>query len=95
VEADSLFLNLMGSGRLGVAGKAKSGRAELHGSGSLDAEGLSVDDAQIVADTAGTIRMAVVRSAKVSSSASGDVELIGKPACTVKALGSGQVRCGR
>jgi hypothetical protein len=95
VQVDNLSLNLLGSGQLTIAGKAKTARAEIHGSGNLEAAALTVDDAQIVSDTAGDVKLAATRSARVTASASGNVEVAGTAACTVKALGTGRIRCGR
>jgi hypothetical protein len=92
-EADSLSLNLVGSGTIKVGGKVKTVRAELHGSGNLEGEGLTASDAQIFADTAGTIKLGVLRSAAITASGSGEVEVIGTTACTVKQLGTGRAHC--
>jgi hypothetical protein len=95
VESDNLTLGLLGSGKIVIGGKAKTLRANIQGSGDLDAAGLVADDAQISAETAGTITVSVSRSAKVTASGTGDTIISGKPACTVKALGSGRIVCGR
>jgi hypothetical protein len=95
VQADTLLLTQMGAGTIRLGGNAKSLRAEIHGAGSVEAAGLTADDAQIAADTAGTVRLRVTRAAKITASGSGDVEILGTPACTVKAIGAGQVKCGR
>jgi hypothetical protein len=95
VEADTLFVGLVGGGRLTLAGRAKQLKATVQGSGDLAAAGLSVDDAQIASDTAGTVAVAVTRTAKVTATGPGDVEITGSPSCTVQAKGSGQVRCGQ
>lgn len=95
IEADALAVALLGSGTIQLGGKAKSARAQISGSGNLLAEGLTASDAQVLGDTAGTIRLTASRSAKVTASASGDVDVLGAPACTVKITGTGRVRCGR
>ncbi|MBV9373117.1 MAG: DUF2807 domain-containing protein [Alphaproteobacteria bacterium] len=94
VEADNLSLALAGSGRLSIAGSARQLKANIAGSGDLDAPGLKADDAIVVADTAGTVSFAAARSADVRATGSGDVIVGGAPACKVQALGSGRVRCG-
>jgi hypothetical protein len=94
VEADTLIVGLLGGGRITLAGRAKQLRATIQGSGDLAASGLSADDALIGSDTAGNVAVAVARTAKVTATGAGDVEIIGSPACTVQAKGSGQVRCG-
>lgn len=94
VESDSLTATSLGAGTIALGGKAKTFCAEIRGSGSLAAEALTANDAKIVSDTAGTITLGRVRSADVVANASGDVEIAGSPACTVKQIGSGNVRCG-
>jgi hypothetical protein len=94
VEADNLIVGLLGGGRIALAGRAKQLKATIQGSGDLAAAGLSADDAQIASDTAGNVVVAVARTAKVTATGPGDVEIIGGPACTVQAKGSGQVLCG-
>lgn len=94
VEADSLILGVLGSGAIEIGGRAKELRATVQGNGDLRAEKLIVEDARIIADTAGAITVAARRSAEVTGTGPGDTHIIGAPACTVKALGSGQVLCG-
>lgn len=94
IEADRLDLGLLGSGTIAVAGKVKSLQATVQGSGNLDAAALVAEDATINADTAGTIHVGVKRAAKVEATGQGDTRIIGTPACTVNALGSGRVACG-
>lgn len=94
VEADNLVVGLLGGGRITLAGRTRQLRATIQGSGDLAAAGLSADDAQIGSDTAGSVAVAVARTAKVTATGAGDVEIIGSPACTVEAKGSGRVTCG-
>jgi hypothetical protein len=94
VEADNLTLGLLGGGRITLAGRAKQLKATVQGSGDLAAAGLTAEDAQIASETAGSVVVAVARTAKVIASGAGDVEIIGSPSCTVEAKGSGQVVCG-
>ena len=82
------------TGQMRVAGKTKSVRAEVHGSGDLAAAGLSAADAQVFADTAGSIQLEATRSATVTSTATGDIDISGPAACTVKELGTSRIRCG-
>lgn len=95
VEADNLVVGLLGGGRITLAGRAKQLRATVQGSGDLAASGLTADDAQIASDTAGNVVVAVARTAKVTATGPGDVEIVGSPTCTVEAKGSGQVICGQ
>jgi hypothetical protein len=95
VEADTLSVGMLGSGTVELAGAAKSLRATVQGSGDFKAEKLMTDNAQINSDTAGSVAVSVRTTAKVTSSGTGDTRILGKPACTVKQTGSGEVRCGR
>jgi hypothetical protein len=94
VEADQLILGLAGSGKITVAGKAKSLRASLRGTGDLDGATLRADDADIVTETAGLVALIVNRAAKVRANGIGEVVIGGAAACTVTGLGGGNVRCG-
>lgn len=95
VEADNLVVGLLGGGRITLAGRARQMKATIQGSGDLAADALSVDDAQILSDTAGSVRVDVARTAKVTATGAGDVEIVGTPSCTVEAKGAGQVVCGK
>jgi hypothetical protein len=94
LDSDTLVVGLLGGGRITLAGRTKQLRASIQGSGDLAAAGLSADSAQIGSDTAGSVAVAVVRTAKVTSTGAGDVEILGSPTCTVEAKGSGRVSCG-
>ena len=95
IEADTLNLGLLGSGKIAIGGKAKNVLATIRGGGDLDAEKLTAEDAQISSDTAGDIKVAVRRSAKVTSTGAGDTTIIGSPACTLDVRGAGRVHCAK
>jgi hypothetical protein len=95
VEADKLNIQLLGAGGISVGGKAKSLRATVTGQGSLDAAKLTAEDAELSADTSGTIALGVRRAVKIGASGAGDVTIAGTPACTVSGAGAGRVRCGK
>ena len=94
VEADQLVLGLTGSGRIILAGRAKMLRASLRGTGDLDAAAFRTDDADILTETAGSVALTAVRTAKIRANGIGEVVIGGSPACTVTGLGGGNVRCG-
>ena len=95
VKADNLAIGLLGSGQIELGGAVKELRATIQGSGDLKAAGLTAEDARVNSDTAGTIELAVRRTADVTATGPGDTRIIGSPACMVKALGSGRVACGK
>jgi hypothetical protein len=94
IDADTLNLGAIGSGRIAAAGSAKQVKATIQGSADLAAAGLAADDLVLNVETAGSVAISARRSAKVKSGGSGNVEVGGSPACTVTAIGAGQVRCG-
>jgi hypothetical protein len=94
VEADALVLSLVGAGKLTVGGKAKTVRATISGSGELDGSALASEDAEVSADTSGTVALGVRRAVKVTATGAGDVTIGGSPACTVTSKGAGRVSCG-
>jgi hypothetical protein len=95
VDVDNLGVTMIGAGKVSLAGRAKQARIIVQGSGELAAPALRVDDVQATIETAGNVALTAVRSAKVKSTGAGDVTIAGSAACTVEALGSGAVRCGR
>ena len=95
VDSDNLIVGLLGGGRITLGGRTKQLKATIQGSGDLAASGLRADDAQIASDTAGKVAVAVARTARVTATGPGDVEIIGSPTCSVEAKGSGQILCGR
>lgn len=94
VDADNLVLGAIGSGRIEIGGKAEVLRLTVQGAATIEGEALAVEDAEVNAATSGEIAVGVRRTAKVTAIGAGNVEIIGSPACTVKASGAGLVRCG-
>jgi hypothetical protein len=94
LSADLLVVSTIGSGRLQLGGTARELRASVHGWADLDASALTAQGATIVTDSAGRIAVSVARQATVTASGIGEVDIAGTPACTVRGLSAGQVRCG-
>lgn len=94
VTADQLIAGLVGSGRIRIGGNAKTARIDVRGSGDFDGAKLIVDDLKVGSETSGAIQLGAKRSAAVNSAGSGDVTILGKPACTVSARGAGRIVCG-
>jgi hypothetical protein len=95
VDADRLNVQLLGAGSIAIAGRAKSLRASITGQGALDAGRLTVEDAELSADTTGSVTLGVRRAVTIASSGAGDVTIGGTPACTISGTGAGRVRCGK
>ena len=95
LDADAVTLGQTGSGTVALSGKAKTVRATVQGSGNLEAANFAAEDLQINADTSGAVGIKAARAAKVAAMGSGDVVVLGSPACTVTRRGSGQLSCGK
>ena len=94
VSADNLSLGLIGSGRIEIAGNARRLRADFQGSGDVAGQGLVVaQDATVATTTAGTVALTVNGPVTVNANGLGTVAIFGRPVCTVRGIGEGQVRC--
>ena len=77
-----------------ISGAVRTLNALVRGQSDLAAAALVATDADVTAETAGTVTLAATRTAKVTASGSGAVTISGTPACTVSNLGAGTVTCG-
>lgn len=94
IEADRLSVTVIGNGRAEVAGKAAIAQLGVRGTGGIDGAKLVAKDVRIIADGPGDIKVNATGAAIVTSNGAGNVIVEGRPACTIKATGSGTVACG-
>jgi hypothetical protein len=94
VDADSLSLAMLGSGRLEVAGVARTLAVNVTGSGDLAAPGLIVNNATISSGTSGAVAVTVNGPATVANQGLGNVRIFGRAICTISGTAADQVRCG-
>lgn len=94
VAAERVALGIVGAGAIALGGQAEEIEAKIYGAGNLEAEGLTAQRAEIDAATAGAVTLAVTDEARVRSRGSGDVAILGDPACRVDIEGLGQIYCG-
>jgi hypothetical protein len=94
VDADALSLALLGSGRLEVAGAARTLAVNLQGTGDLAAPGLVAHGATISSMTSGAVAVTVNGPATVANQGVGNVRILGRPVCTISGSAADQVRCG-
>lgn len=95
IAADRLTLAATGTGRVQLAGRAKTADMRVAGAGLVDASALTVTDLTANAEGAGDQRYSAVRTASVTARGVGTVSVAGTPACTVRNLGAGNVSCGQ
>ena len=94
IDADRLSVAMIGNGTMTLAGKAKQGQMTLSGAGVVDAGKLAVDDLVSDSEGAGDHILNAVKTAAVTTRGVGKTVVLGRPACTVRNLGSGTVSCG-
>ncbi|HYN45116.1 MAG TPA: DUF2807 domain-containing protein, partial [Allosphingosinicella sp.] len=78
VAADNLSLGLLGSGRLEISGTARALRADVQGTGDVEASRLIAQNATLVTTTAGTVALTVNGPATVAANGLGDVNILGR-----------------
>lgn len=94
ISADNLVFGLFGSGRLELAGRSGTVRADIQGSGDVVAAELRAETLTVTSATSGNVALAAVRSATVNALGLGTITVAGRPACTVRGPGAELVRCG-
>ena len=94
IETDRLDVGLAGAGRIVAAGRVADARVAVRGSGDFDGGALTTADSVVKGDSSGTITLNARRSANVIATGSGDVTILGTPACIVVNNGVGRVTCG-
>ncbi|MBL0915921.1 MAG: DUF2807 domain-containing protein [Sphingopyxis sp.] len=94
IAADRLNVAMVGNGSMTLAGKAKAGQMTLSGANKLDAGRLAIDDLVTDSEGAGDHILNAVKTAAVTTRGIGETVVLGRPACTVRNIGSGSVTCG-
>jgi hypothetical protein len=94
LNADALSLALLGSGRLDIAGAARTLAGTFQGTGDFAAPGLVAHNATISSTTSGAVALTVNGPASVANNGVGNVRILGRPVCTISGSAADQVRCG-
>lgn len=94
IATDRLNVAMLGNGTMTLAGKAKQGQLNLSGAGVVDAGKLAIDDLVSDSEGAGDHIFNAAKTAAVTARGVGRVVVLGRPACTVRNLGTGSVTCG-
>lgn len=93
IKVDRAELAVVGSGTLTAWGTARAAEVSIGGSGEVDADGLSSEDADINIGGSGDVEMNVTGAADIAIMGSGDVAITGTDTCSVSRMGSGDVTC--
>ncbi len=94
IDTDRLDVTLIGSGNAKLAGLARNASFASEGSATIAAISLKVTDLVVNWRGSANADATAVRTAKIISGGSGNVNIMGKPACTVAETGAGTVTCG-
>jgi predicted transcriptional regulator len=95
MDVDTASLSVAGAGGIEATGRAKQVAAIARGVADIQAGELITPDLNLIAETAGSVTLHATRSANVTSSGVGPIEVLGTAACEVRKVGSGPLRCGR
>lgn len=95
IEADQLFVTLIGSGDIALAGKAAKVNLNTSGPGTIAAAPLVASDLVLRLDGNGETHATALYTANVTTTGMGAATVYGKPACTVKAVAGGPISCGQ
>ncbi len=90
-DADDLNATMIGAGTLTIAGTARHIRVRSNGAGSFDGTGFMANDAMLISESSGLMRLGVRYTAQVMALGVGTVHLDGAPECTIS--GGGPVEC--
>ncbi len=94
VQSDQLNVQLIGDGKIGVAGRTTAARLLANGAGTIDATALEANDLNAHLDGLGTIAARARYTAQVSSTGLGTITVAGRPKCRVTASAGAPVTCG-
>ncbi len=91
-NADKLFLDISGSGKLSAAGTAGQVNLDISGSGNIYCYGLEAQEVTCNISGSGNAFINVSRSLKGSISGSGTITYAGQPQISVDISGSGKIK---
>jgi len=94
VQTDQLNVQLIGEGKIAVAGRVAAARLLVNGAGTIDAAGVDAGDLIVHLDGLGTVAGRARYTAQVSSTGLGSVSVAGRPKCRVTAGAGAPVTCG-
>jgi Putative auto-transporter adhesin, head GIN domain len=95
VAVDNLSLGLLGSGLIQIVGTAAVLRADFQGTGEVRAASLAASSATVTTNTVGSVALTVNGPVTINANGLGQVNVIGRPICTVNGPGADRVMCAR
>ncbi len=93
IDTAKLDVDVVGSGKLRAAGKARDLNLTIAGSGDAEMDGLNADTAKVDVAGSGNARFASNGQVNANIMGSGEVRVFGRATCKVSAMGSGKLVC--
>lgn len=93
IDAQKLEVDVVGSGKLRAAGKAKDLNMTIAGSGDAEMDGLNADKVKVDVAGSGNARFASNGQVSANIMGSGEVRVFGRATCKVSSMGSGKLVC--
>lgn len=94
IAADQASAMVIGGGAIALAGTTQAAQLSTNGPGAIDAGGLVADEVTVRVDGPGSVKAQARYEATVDNLGLGQVEVAGRPKCTVRAPVGGAVVCG-
>lgn len=96
IESDRMEASLAGTGGINImAGKVRTARFSINGSGKVDAQKLSLMQANLFQQGNATTHLLVNEKIDISNSGSGSIQIDGNATCFVRQPGSAKIVCGK
>ncbi|MGQ2940870.1 MAG: GIN domain-containing protein [Blastomonas fulva] len=94
VSADAIAINVNGNGSLKVGGTAARARAVMLGEGLIEGGGLTLGALEFIGEGPVRARLTVNGPARIAVKGDADIQIGGKPDCTVRQTGTNAIICG-
>ncbi|SIN61999.1 Putative auto-transporter adhesin, head GIN domain [Parasphingorhabdus marina DSM 22363] len=93
LESDTVNIAMNGGGDLTISGETGNARVEMLGSSILRASGLTAENLVLRHRGPASSHLTVERQADISNSGTGQIQIDGRPNCTVRTDGAAQIVC--
>ena len=93
VDAERLDLAMTGGGQVVMTGKVRDARIELQGASIFASPGLTVEKLTLIQRGPASSQLKVTREAVITNNGTGQINIAGKPSCTVRTDGAAEIVC--
>lgn len=94
VAADAVAINVNGSGSLKIRGTSTSARAVMLGDGLIEGTSLTLGSVEFTGEGPVRAKLTVNGPAGIAVKGDADVQIAGKPVCTIRQTGINTIACG-